>query len=85
MQEEEVPHAYIDNDTDIVLPMFRFPEHWMIQDWLNNTEYGESFDLVLITGKAGSTIPALKPKDNKNGFKWKLRGEAGMAELRQGL
>jgi len=73
--------AYIDRDTDIVLPMFRFPEHWMIQDWLSNTEYGEAFDLVITKNKSGVTVPGLKAKDSKQGFKWKLRGEAGIEEL----
>ena len=50
MKEEEVPHAYLKEGT-IVLPMFRFPEHWMIQDWLSNTEYGEAFTLTLLANK----------------------------------
>lgn len=83
LQEEEIPHAYSNIENDIVLPMFRFPEHWMIQDWLSNTEYGNDFDLIVLTGKAGTTVPALKPKKNKNGFKWILRGETGMEELEE--
>ena len=75
--------AYLDKDTSIVFPMFRFPEHWMIQDWLSNTEYGEAFDLILTTNSAGASCPGLKTKSTKQGFKWKLRGDAGIAELEE--
>jgi len=53
-----------------------------ITPW-NNTDYGNDFNLVIVTGKAGTTIPALKPKKNKNGFKWILRGETGISELEE--
>jgi hypothetical protein len=75
-----------DGDNVIILPLFRFPEHWMVQDWLMNTKYGEDFELMLTEvdrGQTSLTVPALKIKSNKNGFKWILRGEEGAKELEQ--
>lgn len=75
-----------DGDKIIVLPLFRFPEHWMVQDWLMNTEYGDDFELMLTKVERGQTlltVPALKIKETKNGFKWLLRGEEGAKEIEQ--
>jgi len=59
----------------------------MVQDWLNNTEYGAEFDLVLteaLVGKSISqTVPALRPKTQKSAFYWSLRGDNGARELEQ--
>lgn len=73
-----------DGDKIIVLPLFRFPEHWMVQDWLMNTEYSNDFELILTKVERGQTlltVPALRIKETKNGFKWILRGEEGATEL----
>jgi hypothetical protein len=75
-----------DGDNLIILPLFRFPEHWMVQDWLLNTEYGEDFELILtevVRGKTSHTVPGLRIKNTKNGFKWILRGEQGAREIEQ--
>lgn len=75
-----------DGDNLIILPLFRFPEHWMVQDWLMNTEYGEDFELVLtevVDKRTSRTVPGLRIKNTKNGFKWVLRGEQGAKELEQ--
>lgn len=71
----------------ILLPLLKFPEHWMVQDWLSNTEYGEEFDLVLTEMQVGKlisrTVPALRPKTQKSAFYWTLRGDKGSRELEQ--
>jgi len=71
----------------ILLPLLKFPEHWMVQDWLNNTEYGAEFDLVLTEMQVGKsisqTVPALRPKTQKSAFYWSLRGDNGARELEQ--
>lgn len=71
----------------ILLPLLKFPEHWMVQDWLSNTEYGEEFDLVLTEMQVGKsisrTVPALRPKTEKSAFYWTLRGDKGSRELEQ--
>ena len=75
-----------DGDNVIILPLFRFPEHWMVQDWLMNTKYGDDFELMLtevVNGQTSRTVPGLRIKDNKNGFKWILRGEEGAKEVEQ--
>jgi hypothetical protein len=82
MEEAEGPHAFIE-DTVVVLPMFRFPEHWMIQDWLSNTEYGKAFTLTITKTQQGQTVPGLIPNETKEGFKWALKGESGIKELEE--
>ncbi len=75
-----------DGDNIIILPLFRFPEHWMVQDWLLHTEYGNDFELILtevINGQTSLTVPGLRIKDTKLGFKWVLRGEQGAKEIEQ--
>lgn len=71
----------------IVLSRLKFPEHWKAQDWLNKTEYGEEFELVLTTIDIGKTlsqtVPALKPKTEKSVFYWSLRGDKGAKELEE--
>lgn len=83
MREEEIPHAYSGEEQDIVLPMFRFPEHWMIQDWLTNTKFGEAFELGQALTDKKRLVPALKPKKSKLAFKYVLMGDAGIKELEE--
>ena len=75
-----------DGDNIVVLPLFRFPEHWIVQDWLNNTEHGQDFELILtevVRGQTSHTVPGLRVKKTKRGFKWILRGEEGARELEE--
>lgn len=77
----------------ILLTSFRFPDHWQVQKWLNETEYGDQFVLVLAevtisawNGSPGSTsrtTPALEPKTDEQKFLWALKGEEAAKELEQ--
>jgi len=68
----------------IILSNFRFPEHWMIQDWLSRTEYGDEFKLGLVEIRqkdrngdwtnSTKTTPVLEPLTPAAAFKWKLKG-----------
>lgn len=72
----------------ILLTNFRFPEHWRIQEWLNGTEYGDQFYLVItqielpnIKKNIGKTLPALEPRDAKEKFHLILKGLEHRVEM----
>ena len=70
----------------ILMPAFTFPQHHLISEWLNGTEYGEHFDLVLCEvetetargSKQVKTVPGLAVKSGKmkEKFYWELKGGA---------
>ncbi len=73
----------------ILMPEFTFPQHHLISAWLNGTEYGEYFDLVLIQvetetsrgSKRVITTPGLAIKGKSSAMKrskfyWELKGGA---------
>jgi len=72
------------SDDLILMPEFTFPQHHLISEWLNGTEYGKYFDLALCQvetetsqgNKRVSTVPALAIKGSvkKNKFYWELKG-----------
>ena len=67
----------------IQLPHFRFPQHHLIQEWLNGTDYSERFFLVLIEAEHTSprggikriSTPALEPFEGPEKFMMALRGD----------
>lgn len=67
----------------IILTGFTFPDYWKIQRWLNDTEYGEQFGLVIFTGT--SSQPCLEPKTLKAKFYWELKGSELRAETAKKL
>lgn len=77
----------------IVLDSFLFPNHWEVQDWLNQTEYGDQFNLTLVEvripawngspGTTSRTTSALKPKTDEQTFLWALKGPEAAKELEQ--
>jgi len=81
------------NDGLILLTAFRFPDHWQVQTWLNQTEYGDQFDLVLTEaaipawngspGTTSRTTPALQPRTDEQKFLWALKGPEAAKELEQ--
>lgn len=85
----------MDNDGLILLGAFRFPQHWQIQEWLSQTEYGDQFDLTLVEvrmpawngspGTTSVTTPALEPKTDGEKFLWKLKGPEALAETAKEL
>lgn len=69
----------------IQLPQFRFPEHGLIQEWLNGTDFGERYFLVMIesknTSKMRVTTPALEPKRGEEKFMLTLQGDDEILRL----
>lgn len=67
----------------IQLPHFRFPQHYLIQEWLSGTEYGEKFFLVMVEAEHTSprggikriTTPALEPVEGPEKFLISLRAD----------
>lgn len=74
------------NDGTIYLTEFRFPQHAMVQEWLNGTEYGERYYLVTANitrervndyGRNVSEnlfVPALDPRREEEKFMLTLQG-----------
>lgn len=90
----------MDEDTEVRIQLenFPFPRHGQVQDWLNNTDYGEQFDLIMselrITDalvdlgaqyRRGKTVATLIPKTDQAKFYWQLKGQAGATQLEQKL
>jgi len=83
------------DDSLILLTGFRFPDHWKVQEWLSETEYGDEFTLVLAEvttsawnggpGTTSLTTPALEPKTDEAKFYWALRGASLRAETAEKL
>lgn len=83
------------NEGLILLPTFRFPDHWQIQVWLNGTKYDKQFTLVIAQVEVDNsrrrpnksmlmrTVAALEPKTKNLKFLWTLKGEPGAKELEQ--
>ena len=73
-------------DNIILMPEFTFPQHHLISEWLNGTEYNKYFDLVLCQvetetargTKRVTTTPGLyiKGAKKKGKFYWELKGGA---------
>ncbi len=70
----------------ILMPEFKFPQHYLIQEWLNGTGNDKYFDLVICQvetetergEKRVTTVPGLAVKGSakKGQFYWKLKGGA---------
>ena len=77
----------------IQLPQFRFPQHYLIQEWLSGTEYGERYFLVLVEAEHTSprggikriSTPALEPITGEEKFLVQLRGDESNIELAREL
>lgn len=83
----------MENDGLIYLTELRFPQHGLVQAWLNGTKYGEQFELVATEistrGKNNHgnsfnqriCVPALKPICGKEEFLYVLQGNAETQKL----
>jgi len=76
----------------IYLTELRFPQHAMVQEWLNGTEYGERFHLVATTISIETKnpwgnepkrifVPALKPIKGEEEFMLVLKGHEETQKL----
>ena len=90
MAEYIIPSPYVqENGELIVLTDITFPRHYLVQQWLNDTERNDEFTLVItgveagVRGKTLRTVAALSPTTDKGRFYWKLRGDQGAMELQQ--
>ena len=78
-----------DHEGLIILENFTFPNHWKVQAWLNNTEYGEQFTLVMVDVKGKAIhgrykcVSALEPTTDQAKFYWTLRGPTAAKELEE--
>jgi len=84
------------NDGLIYLLELRFPQHAMVQEWLNGTEYGERYVLVATNvsrervndyGRNVSEnlfVPALKPRREEEEFMLILKGHEETQKLAEG-
>jgi len=76
----------MENDGIIYLTELRFPQHGLVQAWLNGTEYGKKFELMatqVTTARPDGTggedkkilfVPALKPIKGEDEFMYALQG-----------
>lgn len=77
------------SDGLILLTQFRFPQHVQVAEWLNETEYGEQYYLVIAQvavenyrgTKSTFTCSALEHKIPEKQFLWKLKGPEALAEI----
>ncbi len=74
----------------IVLPSFRFPDHIKVAEWLNATQYGEEYELVIaqaeLEGRRSNTTitcSALEPISEKQKFLFMMKGSEGLTKLAQ--
>ncbi|MEE8233915.1 MAG: hypothetical protein V3R41_04465 [Gammaproteobacteria bacterium] len=74
----------------IVLPSFRFPDHIKVAEWLNATQYGEEYELVIAQAELEGyrtkkiiTCSALEPKSGQKKFLFELQGAEGLTKLAQ--
>ena len=79
---------YLDENSEmIILPLFRFTDHYLIQEWLNATEQHEKFTLAIAEIPASSrsqhlkSVAALVPVERELQFYAKLRGNKYAEEI----
>ena len=77
----------------IYLTELRFPQHALVQEWLNGTEYGERYHLVATSVTVENTntygeryvqrlfVPALKPIKGEEEFMLVLKGQEQTQKL----
>lgn len=75
----------------LILSNFRFPDHLKVWEWLDATEYGEQYELVIAAaqyeGQFGAIhnieCSALEPISDEQKFLFTLKGSEGLAKLVQ--
>ena len=75
----------------IMLNGFRFPDHWKVQQWLDDTDYGNLYTLIITEARmpnhnghpthVSRITPALEAKTEEQKFLWELKGPAALATL----
>lgn len=82
--ESEV--ALLSNDL-VVLPKFTFPIHYKVQEWLNENELNDEYEIQMVElldwKQSYKVCCALQLKSGKAQFHWKLRGDDAAEKLQQ--
>jgi len=71
----------------IVFPKFTFPLHYKVQEWLNEKELNDEYEMLIVQvpdwKQSHRTCCALELKTEKAQFHWKLKGPEAAEKLQQ--